>query len=85
MTTKNIPEFDWDKLKEIREKIEDEPFNEDELESISAEKLLNRVEKGDSHYYTKGGLDTLRKFAEKEKKRKRKKEMEKNNANESGL
>ena len=67
MTTKNIPEFDWNRLKEIREEIENEPYNEDELKTISAEELLKRVENGDSHYCTKGGVEALRRYVNEQK------------------
>lgn len=48
--------------------------------SMSAEEVLNKINSGGHVYNIEGGLDVLRKFAEKEKK-----EKEKNNTNESGL
>ena len=47
--------------------------------SMSAEKVLSKINSGGYVYNIEGGLDALRKFAEKEKKEKEK------NTNESGL
>ena len=59
-----ITRKDFDRFKEIRKELENDPNQQmdDDMIEIKPKDLLERIESGHSHYNIRGGLDAIRKL-----------------------